>query len=47
MLRRKLIAIEAYLKKQEKHQTNNLILPLKQLEKEVLNTSKLEEGKKS
>ena len=28
------IAIQTYLKKQEKHQTNNLTLHLKQLEKE-------------
>ena len=47
MLRWKFIAIQVYLKKQEKHHINNLILPLKQLEKEFLNTSKWEEGKKS
>ena len=34
VLRGKFIAIQSYLKKQEKHQTNNLILHLKQLEKE-------------
>ena len=34
MLRGKFIAIQAYLKKQEKNQINNLTLPLKQLEKE-------------
>ena len=33
VLRGKLIAIQSYLKKQEKHQINNLTLPLKQLEK--------------
>ena len=33
MLRRKFIAIQAYLKKQEKSQINNLTLHLKQLEK--------------
>ena len=34
MLRGRFIAIQAYLKKQEKHQINNLTLHLKQLEKE-------------
>ena len=34
MLRGRLIAIQAYLKKQEKSQINNLTLHLKQLEKE-------------
>ena len=34
MLRGKFIAIQAYLKKQEKSQINNLALHLKQLEKE-------------
>ena len=34
MLRRRFIAIQAYLKKQEKHQINNLTLHLNQLEKE-------------
>ena len=34
VLRRKFIAIQAYLKKQEKHQINNLTLHLKQLEKD-------------
>ena len=32
----KFIAIQAYLKKQEKSQTNNLTLQLKQLEKEEM-----------
>ena len=32
--REKFIAIQAYLKKQEKSQINNLTLPLKELEKE-------------
>ena len=36
MLRGKFIAIQAYLKKQEKSQINNLTLQLKQLEKEEL-----------
>ena len=34
VLRGRLIAIQAYLKKQEKSQINNLTLRLKQLEKE-------------
>jgi len=34
VLRSKFIAIQSYLKKQEKHQTDNLTLHLKQLEKE-------------
>ena len=34
VLRRKFIAIQSYLKKQEKHPVDNLILCLKQLEKE-------------
>ena len=34
VLRRKFIAIQSYLKKQEKSQINNLTLHLKQLEKE-------------
>ena len=34
VLRGKLIAIQSYLKKQEKHQIDNLTLHLKQLEKE-------------
>ena len=36
MLRRKFIAIEAYLKKQEKSQINNLTLHLKQLGKKEM-----------
>ena len=36
VLRGKLIAIHAYLKKQEKSQINNLTLHLKQLEKEEM-----------
>ena len=49
MLRGKFIAIQAYLKKQETSQINNLTLHLKQLEKEEQKkkTPKLEEGKKS
>ena len=36
VLRGKFIAVRAYLKKQEKKQTNNLTLNLKQLEKEEM-----------
>ena len=46
VLRGKFIAIEAYLKKQDKSQINNLILHLKELEKEEQNP-KLAEAKKS
>ena len=41
------IAIQAYLKKQEKSQINNLTLHLKQLEKEEMKNPGLAEGKKS
>ena len=37
VLSRRFIAIQAYLKKQEKNQINNLTLHLKQLEKEMKN----------
>ena len=48
LLRGKFIAIQAYLKKQEKSQINNLTLHLKELEKEEQRkTPKLVEGKKS
>ena len=47
VLRGKLIAIQSYLKKQEKHQIDNLILHLKQLEKEEQRPPKLVEGNKS
>ena len=47
VLRRKFIAIQSYPKKQEKHQTDNLTLHLKQPEKEEQKTPlKLVEGKK-
>ena len=47
VLRRKFIAIQFYLKKQEKHQIDSLTLHLKQLEKEEpKNPPKLVEGKK-
>ena len=48
VLRGKLIVIQSYLKKQEKHQIENLTFHLKQLEKEEQkNPPKLVEGKKS
>ena len=43
----KFIAIQSYLKKQEKHQIDNLTLHLKQLEKKKEKNPKLLEGKKS
>ena len=46
VLRGTFIAIQAYLKKQEKSQINNLTLHLEELEKEEQNP-KLVEGKKS
>ena len=39
VLRGRFIALQAYLKKQEKNQINNLILHLKQLKKEIKNPS--------
>ena len=45
-LRGKFIAMQSYLKKQEKHWIENLTLHLKQMEKEQT-FSKLAEGKKS
>ena len=47
VLRRKFIAIQSYLKKQETTQIKNLTLHLKQLEKEEQKIPKLAEGKKS
>ena len=48
VLRGKFIAIQSYLKKQEKHQIYKLTLHLKQLEKEQQQKiPKLVEGKKS
>ena len=41
VLRGKFIAIQAYFKKQEKRQINNLTLHLKQLEKEELENPKV------
>ena len=45
MLRGKFIAIQAYLKKQEKSQINNLNLHLKQLEKEELENPRVSRRK--
>ena len=47
VLRGKFIAIQFYLKKQEKHQIDELTLHLKQLDKEEQKPPKLVEGKKS
>ena len=46
VLRGRFIAIQAYLKKQEKSQINNLTIHLKQLEKEEKKNPGLVEGKK-
>ena len=46
VLRGKFIAIQAYLKKQEKNQINNLTLHLTQLEKEEMKHTGLVERKK-
>ena len=45
VLRGRFIAIQAYLKKQEKNQTNNLTLHLKQLEKEEMKNSRVSRRK--
>ena len=45
MLRGRFIAIEAYLKKQEKSQINNLTLHLKQLEKEEMKNPRVSRRK--
>ena len=47
VLRGKFIAIQSYLKKQEKRRVDNLTIHLKQLEKEEQKNPKLVEGKKS
>ena len=47
VLRGKFIAIQSFLKKQEKYQIDNLALHLKQLEKEEQKPPRLAEGKKS
>ena len=46
-LRGKFIAIQSYLKKQQKHWIESLILHLKQLEEGKQKTPKLVEGNKS
>ena len=45
MLRGKVIALQAYLKKQEKSQINNLTLHLKQLEKEEMKNPRISRRK--
>ena len=45
VLRGKFIAIQAYQKKQEKSQVNNLTLHLKEVEKEEQNKSKVSRRK--
>ena len=45
MLRGKFIALQAYLKKQEKSQINNLTLHLKQLEKEEMENPRVSRRK--
>ena len=45
VLREKFIAIQAYLKKQEKSQINNLMLHLKQLEKEEMKNPRVSRRK--
>ena len=45
VLRARFIAVQAYLKKQEKNQINNLTLNLKQLEKEEMKNSKVSRRK--
>ena len=44
-VRGRLIAIQAYLNKQEKNQANNLTLHLKQLEKEEINNPRVSRRK--
>ena len=45
MLRERFIAIQAYLKKQEKSQINNLTLHLKQLEQEEMKNPRVSRRK--
>ena len=47
VLRGRFIAIQAYLKKQEKNQINNLTLHLKQLVKEEMKNPKVSRRKES
>ena len=46
VLRGRFIAIQAYLKKQEKNQINNLTLYIKQLEKEEMKNPRVSRRKK-
>ena len=46
VLRERFIKIQAYLKKQEENQINNLTLHLKQLEKEEMKNPKVRKKKK-
>ena len=46
VLRAKLIVVQSYLKKQEKHQIDNLTLHLKQVEKEEQKPPKISRRKK-
>jgi len=46
VLRERFIAIQAYLKKQEKNQINNITLHLKQLEKEEMKKPRVSKRKK-
>ena len=45
VIRGRFIAIQAYLKKEEKHQINNLTLHLNQLEKEEIKNSRVSRRK--
>ena len=45
VLRGRFIVLQAYLKKQEKHQINNLTLHLKQLEKEEMKNPRVSRRK--
>ena len=47
VIRGRIIAIQAYLKKREKVQINNLTLHLKQLEKEEMKNSRKERNLKN
>ena len=47
VLSERFIAIQAYLKKQEKNQINNLTLHLKQLEKEEMKNPRVSRRKKN
>ena len=47
VLRGRFMAIQAYFKKQEKSQINNLTLHLKQLEKGEMKNPRVSKGKKS